>query len=209
MRTKLITLLYFSILGIFLSCNKQKQISISHIDKYFELLNNEENGLIKSRSANGYEIKVKYLPIDYLIYKNHKDNLNENNLDTLKSKYKNALAFIMTIGLKDDAKDIMYSDIDSYKEYASRLQDLNFSVDQKLNLLINKVQYTPVSTNFENTYGLRNSRDIFVVYNIPDREIRPNGILDFIYDDQWFETGKNHFRFSTNDILNFPTIKFK
>lgn len=190
------------------SCNKKK---VNTVGEYSKWINDPQNGLVLKRNINGLKITVKYLPADYLVYK------DGEQLETLKEgsqskSYENAITFLMNIAPDEDEKndkDIMFRNISSYKEYSERLLSMNFEIDKSIELKAGSVKLKPALCVFENTYGLSNSRTLVVAFAPTKAEksvIENVSEIDFIYDDELFQLGCMHFNFDQKNIKNLPLI---
>ena len=202
----------FFVLCIFLfSCGKTQVNSVAEYSKW---INNPSNGLIVTRKINGLKLSVKYLPAEYLEYKEIQDANNnlKRQLDSLKNEYKNSITFLLTIGPDDDKgnkNDIMFDGIKNYKEYSERLLSLNFEIDKNISLKTGGIELKPVLSALENTYGLSKNRTIVFAFSPTKnekQEIENSKEIDFIYSDDLFQLGCMHFNFSGNDLKNLPLI---
>lgn len=202
----------FFVLSIVLfSCSKRQ---VNSVAEYSGWINNPDNGLIVTRKINGLKISVKYLPVEYLEYKEMEgDNgMIKNQLGSLKKEYENSMTFLMTIGPdenKGNKNDIMFDKIANYKEYSERLLSLNFEIDKNITLKSGDVELKPVLSALENTYGLSKSRNIvfaFAITKNEKQEIEKSKDVDFMYSDELFQLGLMHFNFSKNNLENLPLI---
>jgi hypothetical protein len=187
---------------------------VNSVAEYSNFINNPDNGLIVTRKINGLKISVKYLPAEYLEYKEMQGDKEviKNQLDSLKKEYENSITFLMSIGPDEDKgnkNDIMFDKIANYKEYAERLLSLNFEIDKNITLKTGNLELKPVLSALENTYGLSKSRNIvfaFAVTKADKEEIEKSNELDFSYSDDLFQLGLMHFNFSKNKLENLPLI---
>lgn len=183
--------------------------------KYLIWLNNPENGVVLSKKNNGFIVTVKYLPTDYFISKEIIKSKNKKHADSIRRLYKDNVYFIMHIDNDpdkiDEASDIMFRDIHNYPDYAERVYNLNFSLEESIELKIGGATYNPVLTSLENHYGLDGGRNIMIVFS-PQKK---NELLDlkqgaeFIYDDQTFGMGQLHFYYSPDTFKNIPDLSIQ
>ncbi|OFX36443.1 MAG: hypothetical protein A2X08_14595 [Bacteroidetes bacterium GWA2_32_17] len=178
------------------------------MDDYLTWLNDSENGLMKERIINGLQIKVKYLPPDYLSLKDK----SSRNTDSLKDYYSHSLSFLLSINPEQvNQKDIVYREVNDYSDYKARIYQLSFRLDELISVEIENMKITPVLTSFENVYGIKQGRDIIVVFTPSDEnqaKMIASGNIDFIFNDEIFKTGISHFQFIRSDIENAPAIDF-
>lgn len=190
----------------FWSCNPP----IENFSEYMKYLANKENGLVKEKATNGISIKVKYLPIDYLVYKEF-SNDNNLNLEEIKKSYQNSLTFMMTIGPgKEKQFDITKVGIANYKAFALRIEEMNFWMKDYVTIKVGDKIMKAELAQMESTYGLGKDRKIVFVFQNKDED--GNTILvddvTFIYKDEIFFTGTNNFKFNIDDINSLPEFTF-
>jgi hypothetical protein len=206
-------LLGLSVLLLFFSCSGNHPKTA---EEYFKFLDSDASGLSKSKYVNGIQLRVKYLPPDYLCNRelgNH--TYSQREKDSLINYYSKSLCFMITLST-DERKakqgSIMYHNITQYKEYVQRTVAMNFEMQQFIRLKADENEYTPVLSSMDNVYGLEDSRNILLVF-VPktkeDYNLFKAEKLDFIYDDQLFELGINHFLFERKAFDNLPPFPFK
>ena len=198
--------IYLLSLILLFSCKRQQVNSVSYYSKW---INNPDNGLFITRKINGLQLSIKYLPSEFLEYKDREGN---ESAHLEQNDYKNTLTFLMTIGPdeeKGNKNDIMFDEISSYKEYTERLLALNFEIDKNITLKTRDLELKPVLSNLENTYGLSKNRSIVIAFAPTDeqrKKIEKADELEFTYSDELFDMGTMHFNFSGSDINHLPYI---
>ncbi len=184
--------------------------------EYLAYLNKEESGLVKIRKVNGLELKVKYLPEDYLINRELKNIKNAGNRqrDSLAALYKGSLSFCLSMGPdaeKGNTNDIMLQGLRTYQEYTQRSQAMNFEMEQYVSIHCGDREYRPVLSALQNTYGLGQQRDILLVF-VPkdknDKQLEKAAELDLVYADELFGLGTLHFVFAQEDIKRIPAFPY-
>jgi len=184
---------------------------IDSIEEYLRWLNKEESGLVKIRHIHGIELKVKFLPTDYWMYLERSKTNPGEGAEHGMSIDQQSITFLMCIGpdeRKNKGKDIMWQGIFSYPEYKERMHQLNFALQDRVSLRLGNHTYQPVLARMENVYGLQPSRNIIFVF-VPSASEHQDGLqqyekIDFVFEDDLFDTGINHFVFRTEDIENTP-----
>lgn len=204
---------YTFLLVLFFSCAEKKPHTP---EEYFKYLDSDASGLAKSKYVNGLQLKVKYLSADYLCYRelgNHSYTTAQK--DSLSAYYAQSLCFMITLGTderKEKQGDIMYRNVTAYKEYAARSLSMNFEMQQFIKLKADDEEYIPVLSSMENIYSLDTKRNILLVF-VPktktDKKLFNASQLDFVYEDQLFELGTNHFLFERKAFDNLPPFPFK
>ena len=189
----------FLMLGLFASCNK----SIDSKEELFAFINNEENGFVKSKQINSLTLKVKYLPLEYLVAQNA-DNAQER-LAAVKD-YSDSYTFILTIAGKDDEAGLFYYDVNNKQDFEERFKALNFGISEYITLRVDGKEYRPILHNVENTYELTKKQNVHLVFSeIPEFEHAEK--IDFIFEDRFFDTGISHFVFDKKDLDQLPPVK--
>jgi hypothetical protein len=180
----------------------------------FQWLNDPDNGLIKTKVINGVEIELKFLPPEFLTYREVKrlNNYNKQYIDSLLNLYQNSYSFLLKIGPEDgvDGEDIMLKGVGSMEEFKSRAQMMNFEMQEYVSLKAEGKKYKPVLSTMENVYGMHSHRNIYLVFtpNDENKSLLKAEKLDVSFNDELFETGISHFVFKKKYISNIPKVKF-
>lgn len=191
--------------------------SISAEKDYYKWINDGDHRLFAVKTINGVNLVVKYLPPEYLAYKEYRGGgVAREKLDSLIAQYNHNRTFLLTLSLEDQNNslpngDIMYSNIISPEEYDNRLLELSFNIKQYIKLETESNSYVPVLHTFENTYGLSPNRGIYLVFAPGGKEqedLLTSKELEFVFEDQLFMTGISCFVFKKNDLDNIPHINF-
>lgn len=200
-----LNILSFGIALIFLCSCKTRITSVEEFNKW---LNNDSHGCVKERQIERIRLSVKYQPTSYLVLKELENHKNDKmNIDSLLKDKNAGLTFIMTLGTSqnDDNErrpaSIMYEAIGSYKEYAQRVLEMNFSMEQYIKLYIDGKEFKPVLAFVENVYELSDNRNFVVVFATKNNNelIKGKDYL-FVYDDPYFKIGKIQFDFNGSDL---------
>lgn len=187
---------------------------LDNVEVYLRWLNNPQNGLVRSKTVNGFSLTVKYLPPDYLACRELADGKEYSAAykDSIRSIYNQGMSFLLRIAPDEEShsSDIMFWNARNYQEYKERFLNLNFTISEYIALKTDRGKYNPVLSNLENVYGLTPGRNLQFVFV---DEQHPNGLkeaafFDFIFTDEIFDTGINHFVFSREDINNIPKLIF-
>jgi hypothetical protein len=187
--------------------------SIHSEKEFYNWLNNPDNGLLKEKEIDGIKYTVKYLPVEYLVYQelSKMQNYSKETKDSLIGLYINTRTFLLTIGTteKSGSGDIMYEGISEMEEFKERVELLNFDMKEYITLKTEVGDLLPRLSTLENTYGLKNSRNVYVVFaSDGEFDLMKAQKIDFTFNDEIFNTGINHFLFEREAIDNIPTLKF-
>lgn len=192
------------------SCKKQ----VLDYKEYMKFLANKESGLVKEIATGGIKLKVKYLPLDYLVYNQVKssDSLaSKEERENIKKTYENSLTFMLTLGPDtNESFSITRVGVTNYQEFAERIETMSFNMSEYISLKIKDKEYKPDLTQMESINSLEQSKNIIVVFKAIDevgKKITTDDLV-FIYNDELFLTGINKFKFKKNDILDLPELKY-
>lgn len=208
-------LAYLSILMSLLS-GTGCQHSINSEKALYQWMHQEENGLIKTRQANHLSITVKYLPARYLALRDIRnlEKYDEKKVHALVEEHKKSYAFLLTIQPDKSGGaegDVLYQGVENYREYKQRVMQLNFGIGNYVSIKAGGQEYKPVLSTLENTYSVTNHRSIYLVFseNETQRGLLEAENIDFVFDDELFGTGINHFVFDKETLQQLPPINYQ
>ena len=212
---KLLGILSFILLMLCcFSCNQRRKINT--FDAYVKWLNDTENGLSKTKKVGLLVMNVKFMPAELLAYNELKRNkeICAEDRDSLVAVYKQQMTFLLTLSVDDPNTpvkgDLFLSDLNEQSEYGARVHDLNFNMDYYIHMLADEKEIQPVLINLENDYNLYGRKTFNVVFT----DTKTKGLLaqankfDFVFDDEFFKTGRSHFVFSHKDLNNVPEFVY-
>lgn len=206
--------IYILLLVVTTSCTTKVESK-----EFLKWLSEEDNGLVKIKKSNGFEIKMKYLPPAYFVSREliALDLKNQTIdkmavADSIKKEFSRNIYFLLHIDndttiVRENA-DVMFRDIYNYGDYKSRIYKYNFDINEDIELLKNDKVYHPVLSSFENHYGLEGGRNLLLVFTPQKDESEFSAIsdLEVIFNDEELGIGTTHFRFDKSDIENIPEI---
>ena len=182
---------------------------ITEQQEYYRWLNNGDNGLLQEKYANGFRLAVKHLPAEYLVYRELEGkDYNQSDVDELMKSYANTLTFMFTVApdeRKAKGRDVVMYEVFDKQDYKVRVQDLNFHLDEYVELQAGDETLPTLLHTMENTYGLGKHRNFIMVFGKPEGE--PSK-LDFVFNDAVFDTGISHFVFDREALAQVPAIGF-
>jgi hypothetical protein len=177
---------------------------------FYKWISKEKNGLVKEKAANGFLLTTKFLPSELLAYREYKSD-NSLNKDTLLKNYGTTQTFLLSIRLDTSLRskgNIMFQGVEGYADYKRRILDFNFGIDEMIYIKYNNKIYKPLVHAFENTFNIVDGKNIYLVFDLKD--LKSKGApeeIDFIFEDQHFNTGISHFGFKKADLENLPKIE--
>lgn len=173
---------------------------------------NEE--LIKSRKVNGITFQVKYLPAEYLAYKEvMTNNGNLGKFDSLKAVYDCGLYFQIVIEAdKNDRQygNLMNYQISSQQELTERIRYLSFRSHEFIKLKYKESLHVPVLTHFEGVDQLQNKILFQVSFILQDYscDLKAESFegVSVVFDDPYWMTGISQFYFERESLITIPKL---
>ncbi len=191
---------------------------------YLVWLADEENKLVRERHSGGMRLRVKYLPPDYLAWRELQGrDAWDADFEALSAYHRRSISFLFSIdpaearqpagvgSPKVPARDAMSYGLRSFEDYAERVMKLNFGLADQWELRTEKGSFRPVLTGMENSYELGPRRSCILVFAPPDsiRPLRAARDYDLVFKDETLATGISHFRFRREDFESLPQLQFK
>jgi len=179
-------------------------------------INDPLHGLVREKYVSGLKITVKYLPPDFLAHKEyqHMDHKSEAAKDSLRVLYSKSKTFLMTIAPDErDGKkhgDLMLTGVKNYKEYKERILNLNFKLEDYVELEVEDDSYIPVLATMINDYDMGSKKEFYLVFSEKEGQAKldQSEELDFIFDDEYFSSGRTHFIFKKEQLASIPQFVF-
>ncbi|HEX8547984.1 MAG TPA: hypothetical protein VF691_13570 [Cytophagaceae bacterium] len=169
------------------------------------------SSLSKKSETDLYTVTVKYLPAEYLTYKELKGkSYSTNEKDSLQRVYNTSRAFIINIRLKDDRLDPLKENSAGYTEYKNKLEALAFDMESFVTVEADSIEFLPVLSMLHPTQNLGGGKSVYLLF--ADNE-KQSGLLkadhlNLIFKDEIFSTGSHKFNFSKKDLNDIPNIAF-
>jgi hypothetical protein len=185
------------------------------VAEYLHWINNPANKFVIEKQVNGLEIKVKYLSPQYLVYLEEvkeKISFTPAKRDSLIKTYGQNMTFLMTVALSENNHtdtDVISKGVYSYEHFVDRVNQLNFNMEEYVTLQTDKGTFKPALTTMENTYGLTSFRNIYFVFAADKQaqaDLKNARYFDFIYRDDFFDIGTNHFVFEKEAVSHDPVL---
>ena len=188
------------------NCTNNK--SFNNVNELAKYINNSENGLFKEKTIGVINYKLKYLPTEYLVYKQLSANSKKSVIDSLNMEYKNSITFLLSIGPSDDQSfDITQYGVSNYQEFSVLIEKMCFRADQLIYIQDKSgKEHKPAIVQMENINALEKHRNLMVVFH---NESYFSNDFSFVFNDELFSTGINKFLFRSKDINDVPKIILK
>jgi hypothetical protein len=196
-------------LGLLLFSCSRTEISLE--EDYVKWI---DKHLTKSKIVSGIELHLKFIPPEFLAYRELKGtNPSQSTIDSLVAYYSKSITLHLMFeplpNSEGGSSDILYHGIESKEEYEYRLRELSFNFQEYIYLKTNLHDYPPVLFSFENTFGLTSGRLVYLVFNPEEKhlDLMKNG-LTIVLNDLLFVTGTTYFSFSESELKKIPKIGF-
>ncbi len=177
-------------------------------------LNDPEHGLRADKTLEDLSLQVKYLPPDYLVYRELKGKAyTRRTVDSLRAQYRNTRTFLLTVAFNESTSpsgNVLFYGVNDPREYKQRIEQLNFSIGDYVSVRAGGKEFRPLLSTFENLYTVGNKRTLYLVFGEDEHHQGLLGAdsLDFTFNDLIFESGINHFAFRKENLDNIPKIDF-
>jgi len=195
-----LSILFLSLSALVFSCKEEIRTE-AQLHKW---INNPENGLLQSKTVGGIKITAKYLPAQYLAFMEIKDitKPTSKQKDSILSQYSKSLTFLLNISPANQSLDIMKAGVANMEEFKERVAEMNFGISEYISLKTEKDEFSPTLLNLENVYGLKDDRNIYLVFanQTKGQNIFSSSNYDLTFQDNIFNSGISHFIFKKKDI---------
>lgn len=182
-------------------CRKQQ---LSPAD-YISWVNDEANGLRKSKTFKGIVVMAQYRPVEYQVAIEEKTSLlSSEKLNERYGKLKGMQYYLLRFSLEDKSQDIMRYDLDNEAEYYQRLNYCSFGMQNDIWLVQGNDTLSCKLFNAVRSYGLSPNADYLLAFEEKDTEHKYDRQL--IVNDAVFGLGPVKFKFSEDDLENIPHI---
>ncbi|MBI1289262.1 MAG: hypothetical protein GC178_16975 [Flavobacteriales bacterium] len=139
---------------------------------------------------------------EYLAFKECQGG-NRHDFDSLMTLYEHTHTFILTIGPGKKSKgDVMTATVNDYEDYKELFDALNFRMNEFISLSAGEEELELLNFNLENTYGLTDYRNIYLVFSKESPKAKES-MIKLSFDGDMFGVGKCNYLFDS-ETLNTP-----
>ena len=190
------------------------QPACANAEEYFSLINDPDGGLVRERNVRGIDFTLRYLPTDDLVYRRVKKHplFSDALVDSLQHVYSKSVGFQLAFGADGVGTqgDVTYLGVNNYEEYAARVREINFGLEEMLELHAGDKVFRPKLAVAENTYSLSNERKVMIMFSDVEllKSMQNEDEVVMVFDDRIFGGGIMKYRFNTNAINNVPAFPF-
>lgn len=203
-------LLILAVVALLTACQASgpEPVDMAFLERY---VRDPKNGLERTREVAGFRSTVRLLPPGLGALRKHNaapDSCGPALHDLVRDQ-KKQLSFILNIAPDGETitGDVMYADVSSVEAFKERAYDLNFPLEDRIELRCGTKLYTPVLSTLENTYGITKDRNLIIVFvpsEADDTVFYTSEYMDLVVRDHWFGTGTQHFKFLRTDLKRTP-----
>lgn len=165
--------------------------------------------LTKVKKSRYVDIQARYLPSDYMAWKEvtQQEALEEGtSFDSLKKIYSDAMYFEVIVQSNEKGmSNLLQQGALNYADYKERVNKLNFHANDFIELSIDGKTYEPVLFHFESASELSN-RLVFHLAFVPEKGQEAPERYQLTFEDPYWHSGINHFTFSSKHINNTPKL---
>lgn len=190
--------LYFLSAMLLCAC-QSKFVALEDLSAY---VMDEDHGLVKSRTFNGFSSKLSYRPRDFFIAQELEgEDVNQLAVDKLLKKYKDYHYFVWELSY--DGKEALYAA--GAERFSENVQNLAFRMGEYASLTTSQSDTIPLADAiFPRTYGMGSSTSVLMVFS-----------GEATVDDEWlsvniaemgFGLGDQLFRFKNKDLNAIPRL---
>ncbi|WP_160143456.1 hypothetical protein [Chryseolinea soli] len=201
------------ILSLFVlqGCTKPESLEPA---KYLPWIAAEDNGLVRTKAVNHVTMRARFLPADYLAYR---EFMNSDNVsfDTVRKSYACGLSF--QVSLQADKSDKVYGNLIQYglqgdRDFLNRSTVLSFDIQNFISLKYKSKTILPVLSQYEGYNAIANSLSFQVVFQLQDYGCgdvtKDFDDVTLVFEDPYWNLGVNQFLFQKNSLTSIPKLKF-
>jgi hypothetical protein len=206
-----IKLIVVTLLFLVSGCSRPDSLPAAEYEKW---ILSSESGFYKSKEVNDVDIAARFVPAQYLAYREFR-NREDASYDTLLKSYECGLAF--QIVLQADRQhpnygNLMFYGLDEAQDISDRTRYLNFNVAEFVSLTFAKETFHPVLANFEGYNNIANQISFQIVFDIPQYECGSfrSDVEDITltFSDPVWGLGVNNFLFEKKDMESVPKLEY-
>lgn len=184
------------------SCAKEKLVPAD----YIAWVDNESNGLTKSRTFGDLMVTARFRPVEYQVAIGEGDpELKSDVLSSRREQLEGMQYYMVRFSLLSKSKDVMKHGISSEQEYYERLNYCSFGLQEDIMMVQDGDTLRCRLFNAVRSYGLSPNADYILAFEEKTNEGSSDRTL--IIDDKVYGLGKIKFAFSQDDLEDIPAIR--
>lgn len=189
---------------IIVSCNSlsKKQLSVKEYSYWFE--QNKET-FEHEKTVGDYSFKLLFIPpeIKILTEVSNPNEIDEKYYQERLSELKNKIFCSFEITPINQTQTMLETETNNPTEYGSKLNYFISLAQQDFYIIQNKDTMRSLSYHFENTYGIKKSNTISMIFE----NRNSNGDIEFVFDDKVLNTGPIIFTQQSFNKTSIPQLK--
>jgi hypothetical protein len=195
--------LYISVLTfLILGCKPE----VRNKEELVEYLQNEDNGLLVSKTINDLKISAMYRPTDLIVEQEARPSTPDSVVEALYAKYGKYWYFILSI--EKDGKDALYGSAADMTGFSEVLQTLAFRMNDHLYASTSEKDTVYLADyHYSRMFGMSHSTDLLLAFDA--QEVQDSKWVQLNLSEFGLSTGRVNLRFKTKDINDIPRIKIK
>jgi hypothetical protein len=181
--------------------------------KYAAWIMSEKSGLNKERKIKNVDIKARFLPAQYLAFRDWQSS-DSISYDSILNSYKCGLSFQLDIQADKSDKtygNLMYYNLASQEDFMARSRFLSFNIQEFIWLDDGKTKVEPVLAHFEGYEALGNKLSFRVVFILPEYNCgapaKDFNNVKLTFDDPFWDLGTVNFEFEKENIVGVPALE--
>lgn len=199
-----IQIMFFCLVLISCSSSAKKEMYPIEMVNWFNL---EKESMNHEKIVGDYYFKLQFIPseIKILTEVDNPNVIEKKYYDERINELNDKVFCFFEIGPVNQAKSFLETETSNLIEYGSRLNYFVTYAQQDFYMIQGKDTMKCLTYHFENTYGLKKSNTISMLF---DKKNNTKD-MEFIFDDKILNTGPIIFTQKSFSKTNTPTIKFK
>lgn len=162
---------------------------------------------VKQKQIKEFNYKLKYLPVEFLISNELRDNSPSKELvDSLRKNYEGMEYYELTLSVDDFKDETIKYNLTDMQEYQNRLSYLSFSMQEDLTIIQENNQVVPCKLyHYERTFGVAPHAKILIGFSKDDLNPQTTE-RTVVLNDNLFNKGLIKFNWSGSTLLEAPKL---
>jgi|GEM_PF-1785248 len=204
---RLLLYIMFFVAGACLSCEP----TVTDREGLLSWISKKENGFVRSKVVGEVQYSCRILPATCLAWRDIEldDSLDMDDMTAISRGYDSSLVMLFHIAPEDPQADwdVMTANVEDHDGYREKVLKMSFDMKENFVLTIDGDARHPVLVRLENHYGMKQGRNLMLVFDLEGSTQEELFHKDFTldYTDDLFHSGKMRFNF--HDLKSLPKIK--
>ncbi|MEO0901141.1 MAG: hypothetical protein AAFY00_03680, partial [Bacteroidota bacterium] len=191
-------------LGLFISC---KQNTFDTEQDLWAYIKDEANGYTYQKKVGNVLYSLTYRPTDVLVKQELGENLSQDKVSSLRSKYQEYIYFNLSMSANN--QELLNTQAGDRNAFGAMVNELAFGMADKVHLYTQSKDTIPmVDYIYPRMYGMSGSTNLLLIYP-RDKELLSQEFFHFSVEDLGFRTGEIRFKLPTKPFKSEPMLKLK